>query len=387
MSTIRFHSSTNDLSRPSTKNTKTRSQLSLSLSLFPSPPPRELGTERENRERPRRHGDGGGDGGLAKTKSQTRTRRHRGSIHLSPPVVTDRESSLYSHRVYASPIYDWTKSCNDLGVVSSLAASSSLALNSYYPLGIIGNDNGTGTGVNYTKQQTQQQQQRQQHTQSVACFGTYNVDTFTPPFHQYHSSIVLPTSTSSQSPYTPKKNYRAFQSTLEVSSESDDYGTVTETELEHSQRSSFTDQSYYLEALNDSEGPLSYIRHPAVSSPPRQLKKWYKPFGKFRELKVVQKVSHHRLDFGCCCSHSRVRVDPVINTPGLKGFPSPFIYPPRPTLPFAFLINIYRNVVQTASNASLDQQDVIHHTNGPTTFGTPHITHCQNRHTPRSHGA
>lgn len=281
MSRTRFAASTTDLPRKECTNhittNQNRSQPSLadSLSLFPSPPPRELGTER----RP------------TGSKIKTKTRRPVTSIHLSPPVVKDRESSLYPHRVYASPIHDWSKSCNDLGVATSLAASSTLDLNGnhYYPLGIIGN--GTGTEPIYIHQQ----HKKQQHHQSAACLGLYN-DTYT-THHQYHSSVALPSSqpATRSTWYSPPRGYRPFQSTLEVNVESDDYVTGPETDIEHSQRSSFTDHSYYLEPLNDTDAAANDFAYPIKTTRTRN-KRWYKPFGKFKDLKVFKKVSHHCFD-------------------------------------------------------------------------------------------
>lgn len=337
MFTTRFAASSTDLPRrertPTNSNAKRRSRLSLSLSLFPSPfpspPARELGTEREkveDRERPRGH------------NNSSHSHRHsvKPSIHASPPVVSDRESSLYPHRVYASPTYDWSKSCNDLGVVSSLAASSTL---DFHPFGIIGNtgDNGVGTGTESFYGYNDQ-------TQSVACLGVY-----TPLHHQYHhSSIALPTSqASTRSPlYTPQRGYRdrQYQSTLELNAAANGYGETTGTDLEPSQRSSFTDHSYYLSPLNDVDAGAHDCPAPSSKSPPRS-KKWYKPFGKFMNLKVIKKVSHH------CFVLARVAdthslplcVDPVVNSTRVERQCRP-LYPLPPHLHFHFLTTLYRNI-------------------------------------------
>ena len=277
----RSETNSNPISSSNSNSSKRRSQISLSLSLFPSPPPREPGTEREKlqapvRDRPRGH-----------HKNSNNSHRHsvRTSIHTSPPIVSDRESSLYPHRVYASPLHDWSRSCNDLGVASSLAAASTL---DFHPFGIIGNNNAVSTGTESFRGYNDQ-------TQSVACLGVYN-DTYTPPRHQYHSSIALPTTQhSSRTPlYTPQRGHRdrLFQSTLDFNSASNAYGNWTGTDLEHSQRTSFTDHSYYLEPLNDVDTDQHELPARLSNSPPRR-KKWYKPFGKLKELKVIKKVSHH----------------------------------------------------------------------------------------------
>lgn len=82
--------------------------------------------ERNNRRRTRTGATTASASAGASVSSVSTKNNHRvSSIHLSPPPISDRDSSLYSHRVYASPAHDWSKSCNDL----SLSPKSALGLN------------------------------------------------------------------------------------------------------------------------------------------------------------------------------------------------------------------------------------------------------------------
>lgn len=293
MPTIQLPTSPSTALRRNERTSRRRARTSLVE--VPTTPP-------QSTNRPRRRGQ----------KSDTARR----SIHSSSPPVADRESSLYPHRVYASPGHDWDSNKRSLKDFSLSTPTLLLATPDFYRFGL----EESGTESIYGSASGNLQQHR-----SLACLGVYN------------TTPITTTRPLSYSNHTTRSQW--LRSTVEDDSEnqeSDGYlgyntstGTETETEtdLERSRGSSLSDHSYQYNNTHytdTSHGGIPVISDSSKVDGGRGNKKWFKPFSKIKDLKLVQKVSHDHMTRGKGSSTGkRPFADPVLLRILLEGFSLP----------------------------------------------------------------
>jgi hypothetical protein len=191
---------------------------------------------------------------------QHRRRRNQSSIHSTIPPIQDRESSLYSRRLNALPKHDWSRSCSDLSIAPILPLSASTRTTS---------------------------------------FGS-NLD---------QSISESPTSTPSASSSDINNTLKWCQSTLDLSSITDDW--IIELDQrdfpENSIYSNSEKQSIEGRHRFDSASTYRALKHPSVTfiEPPHPIdsantRKWTKRLDKFSQrlripkVSIVNKVYHFR---------------------------------------------------------------------------------------------